>query len=148
MKRIWCLGLVFVFVCFSATFSFAAEYNFDEAAKHIGEKATVCGKIVDTMPNQGMTILGMGAGVAAQGAVGIEVPDELKDKFDKDLYVGKTICVTRVRELRYCALRYFNAAGAMLNGKGQALRGEAHQPESHLRVSLFVTDPEERFQPA
>lgn len=94
MKKIWCLGLMFVFICFSATFSFAAEYNFDEAAKHIGEKATVCGKIVDTMPNQGMTILGMGAGVAAQGAVGIEVPDELKDKLDKDLYVGKTICVT------------------------------------------------------
>jgi hypothetical protein len=94
MKRISCLGLLCVFVCFSATLSFAAEYNFDEAAKHIGEKATVCGKIVDTMPYQGMTILGMGAGVAAQGAVGIEVPDEVNDKFDKDLYVGKTICVT------------------------------------------------------
>ena len=94
MKKVWCLGLLFVFVCFSTTFSFAAEYNFDEAANHIGEEATVCGKIVDTMPNQGMTVLGMGAGVAAQGAVGIEVPDDVKDKFDKDLYVGKTICVT------------------------------------------------------
>ena len=94
MKRIWCLGLLFVFVCFSATFSFATEYKFDEAASHIGEKATVCGKIVDTMLYEGMTILGMGAGVAAPGAVGIEVPDDMKDKFDKDLYVGKTICVT------------------------------------------------------
>lgn len=34
--------------------------------------------------------------------------------------------------LKYCALRYFNAGGAMLNGDGHALRGEAHQPESHL----------------
>ncbi len=34
--------------------------------------------------------------------------------------------------LRYCALRYFNACGAMLDSRGQALRGEAHQPESHL----------------
>jgi len=94
MKRLWCLGLLIVFVCFSATISFAAEYNFDEAANHIGEKATVCGKIVDTMPNEGMTVLGMGAGVSAPGAVGIEVPDAMKDKLDKDLYVGKTICVT------------------------------------------------------
>lgn len=37
-----------------------------------------------------------------------------------------------VHGLRYCALRYFNACGAMLNGDGHPLRGEAHQPESHL----------------
>ena len=94
MKRTLCLGLLFVFVCFLTTASFAAEYKFDEAASHIGEEATVCGKIVDTMPYSGMTILGMGAGVAQPGAVGIEVPDAMKDKLDKDLYVGKTICVT------------------------------------------------------
>ena len=94
MKRTLCLGLLFVFVCFSVTVSFSAELTFDEAAKHIGEEATVCGKIVDTMPYSGMTILGMGVAVAQPGAVGIEVPDEVKDKFDKDLYVGKTICVT------------------------------------------------------
>jgi UDP-glucose 4-epimerase len=34
--------------------------------------------------------------------------------------------------LRYAILRYFNACGAMLNGNGKALRGEAHQPETHL----------------
>jgi hypothetical protein len=94
MKKSLCLGLVFVFVCFSASILFAAEYNYDEAAKHIGEKATVCGKIVDTLPYQGMTILGMGAAVMEQTAVGIEVDDSIKDKVDKDLYVGKTICVT------------------------------------------------------
>ena len=94
MKRILCLGLLFVFACFAATSSFAAEYKFDEAANHIGEEATVCGKITDTMPYEGMTILGMGVAVAQPGAVGIEVPDDLKDKLDKDLYVGKTICVT------------------------------------------------------
>ena len=94
MKRTLCLGLLFVFVCFLTTTSFAAEYKFDEAANHIGEEATVCGKIVDTMPYSGMTILGMGAAVAQPGAVGIEVPDAMKDKLDKDLYVGKTICVT------------------------------------------------------
>ncbi len=38
----------------------------------------------------------------------------------------------QVHGLRYCALRYFNACGAMLNGSGQPLRGEAHQPETHL----------------
>jgi len=59
----------------------------------------------------------------------------------------------RIHGLCYCALRYFNAAGAMLDGVGQALRGEAHQPESHLipltlqvplgrraSISLFGTD--------
>jgi hypothetical protein len=94
MKKILYLGLVFVFVCFSASILFAAEYNYNEAAKHIGEKATVCGKIIDTLPYQGMTILGMGAAVMEQTAVGIEVDDSIKDKVDKDLYVGKTICVT------------------------------------------------------
>lgn len=34
--------------------------------------------------------------------------------------------------LDYAILRYFNACGAMLNGQGQAIRGEAHQPETHL----------------
>lgn len=34
--------------------------------------------------------------------------------------------------LRYCALRYFNACGAMLDTNGSPLRGEAHNPESHL----------------
>ncbi len=37
-----------------------------------------------------------------------------------------------VHGLRYCALRYFNACGAMLDEAGNAIRGEAHWPESHL----------------
>jgi hypothetical protein len=94
MKKMSCIGLVFVFVCFSAFLAFAAEYNWDEAAKHIGEKATVCGKIIDTLPYSGMTILGMGAAVMDSGAVGIEIADSIKDQFPEDLYVGKTICVT------------------------------------------------------
>jgi len=94
MKKVLCFGVVFVFVCFSAFISFAAEYNWDEAAKHIGEKATVCGEIVDTLPYTGMTILGMGAAVMESSAVGIEVDDSIKGDLDKDLYVGKTICVT------------------------------------------------------
>jgi len=55
--------------------------------------------------------------------------------------------------LRYCALRYFNACGAMLDGNGLPVRGEAHNPESHLipltlqvplgqrkAISVFGTD--------
>lgn len=34
--------------------------------------------------------------------------------------------------LKYCVLRYFNACGAMLDAQGRAVRGEAHQPETHL----------------
>ena len=94
MKKVRILGLVLGIICFTAFASSAAEYKAEEAAKHIGEKATVCGKIVDTLPYQGMTILGMGAAVIDAGAVGIEVPDSLKEKLPKDLYVGKEICVT------------------------------------------------------
>jgi hypothetical protein len=93
MKKLLCLGLVFAIACFPAFTSFAAEYSYEEAAKHIGEKATVCGKIIDTMDYQG-TLLGMGKAIMEQGAVGIEVDNSIKDKLDKDLYVGKTICVT------------------------------------------------------
>jgi len=94
MKKVLCLCLVLGFICFSAFSSFAAEYKCSEAAEHIGEKATVCGKIVDTMAYQGITILGMGKAVMDQGAVGIEIPDSMKDKLAEDLYVGKEICVT------------------------------------------------------
>lgn len=34
--------------------------------------------------------------------------------------------------LRYAILRYFNACGAMVDDSGQALRGEDHDPETHL----------------
>ncbi|MGD9157884.1 MAG: hypothetical protein PVG39_05730 [Desulfobacteraceae bacterium] len=94
MKKVLSLGLVIGFICFSAIVSFAAEMKCEEAANHIGEKATVCGKIVDTMPYQGITILGMGKAVMDQGAVGIEIPDSMKDKLPEDMYVGKEICVT------------------------------------------------------
>lgn len=93
MKKMLCSGLIFGLVCFFTSTSFAAEYTCQEAANHIGEKATVCGKIVDTMPYNGITILGMGAAVMDSGCVGIEVPDSMKDKLPEDLYVGKEICV-------------------------------------------------------
>lgn len=34
--------------------------------------------------------------------------------------------------LKYAILRYFNACGAMVDHNGNALRGEAHTPETHL----------------
>ncbi|MFQ3535843.1 MAG: UDP-glucose 4-epimerase GalE [Aggregatilineales bacterium] len=55
--------------------------------------------------------------------------------------------------LRYCILRYFNACGASLDEHGRPLRGESHQPETHLipltlqvalgqrpHISIFGTD--------
>jgi UDP-glucose 4-epimerase len=38
----------------------------------------------------------------------------------------------RTTGLRYAALRYFNACGAMLDASGQPVRGEDHHPETHL----------------
>lgn len=37
-----------------------------------------------------------------------------------------------VAGLNYAALRYFNACGAMLDEAGKPVRGEAHDPETHL----------------
>jgi len=34
--------------------------------------------------------------------------------------------------LQFAALRYFNACGAMLDGDGQPVRGEDHDPETHV----------------
>lgn len=34
--------------------------------------------------------------------------------------------------LKYAALRYFNACGSMVDSSGKSIRGEAHQPETHL----------------
>ncbi|GIK63717.1 MAG: UDP-glucose 4-epimerase [Chloroflexota bacterium] len=34
--------------------------------------------------------------------------------------------------LKYAALRYFNACGSMVDSTGKSIRGEAHQPETHL----------------
>ncbi len=56
-------------------------------------------------------------------------------------------------DLQYCVLRYFNAAGAVIASDGTPVRGEAHNPESHLiplilqvalgqrdSISIFGTD--------
>ncbi len=94
MKKAFFFTLVTAFICFSTIAASASEYKCEEAAAHIGETATVCGKIVDTMAYQGITILGMGKAVMEQGAVGIEVPDSMKEKLDEAMYVGKEICVT------------------------------------------------------
>jgi UDP-glucose 4-epimerase len=40
--------------------------------------------------------------------------------------------LSRIHGLRYASLRYFNVAGAAEEADGSILRGEAHEPESHL----------------
>ena len=44
--------------------------------------------------------------------------------------------VSKAHGLRYVALRYFNACGAHASGK----IGEAHNPETHIRDYIHVTD--------
>ncbi len=51
----------------------------------------------------------------------------------------------RVSGLQYAALRYFNACGAMLDANGSPIRGEDHEPETHviplaLQVPLGLRD--------
>lgn len=40
--------------------------------------------------------------------------------------------LNRIHDFRYASLRYFNVAGAPEGPNGEIMRGEAHQPESHL----------------
>jgi UDP-glucose 4-epimerase len=40
--------------------------------------------------------------------------------------------LSRIHGLRYAALRYFNVAGAPEEANGEIVRGEMHEPESHL----------------
>jgi UDP-glucose 4-epimerase len=42
--------------------------------------------------------------------------------------------------LKFAILRYFNACGAMLDDSGNAVRGEAHSPETHL-IPLILQVP-------
>lgn len=45
----------------------------------------------------------------------------------------------QLKGLRYAVLRYFNACGAMLDQSGKAVRGEAHNPETHLIPLTLMT---------
>lgn len=54
------------------------------------------------------------------------------------LYLEQTLAWYSTRGLRYCALRYFNAAGAT------ATRGERHEPESHLIPLVLAAAAGER----
>ena len=42
--------------------------------------------------------------------------------------------------LKYAVLRYFNACGSMVDSSGKSIRGEAHQPETHL-IPLILQVP-------
>ena len=45
-----------------------------------------------------------------------------------------------VNDLQFAALRYFNACGAMLDADGQPVRGEDHDPETHV-IPLALSVP-------
>lgn len=94
MKKLLYICLILFFVCGLAFIAEAEEYSWHQAKKHIGEEATVCGRIIDNVDAGGIQVLGMGKGVTEQGAVGVEIGHANLDKFPKDLYKGKTICVT------------------------------------------------------
>ncbi len=90
-----CLALVFV-AGFAIINLNAEEITFDKAKAYIGKEMTVCGKIIDAMPLQGMgiTLLGMGKSSQVAGAVGIEISDKIKKDLPEDLFKGKDVCVT------------------------------------------------------
>ncbi len=99
MKKISFVSLVFAFmfvvVCINLNAGEGKEYTWQQAKSHIGETATVCGKIIDAVPfGPAITILGMGVGVMTPGAVGIEIPNSMKSKLPADLFKGKEVCVT------------------------------------------------------
>jgi UDP-glucose 4-epimerase len=60
---------------------------------------------------------------------------ETKLMIERMIYWYQQVC-----GLRGCILRYFNACGAMRDGAGTVVRGEAHRPESHL-IPLLLQVP-------
>lgn len=94
--------------------------------------------LLEAMLNAGVKRLVFSSTAAVYASKGAALSEE--DQFGPTNVYGETKLMIetmihwyhRQVGLKYAVLRYFNACGAMLDAAGNVLRGEAHQPESHL----------------
>jgi len=94
MKKLILLGAI---LGFSSMKMFAQNITSEEAAKHIGKTATVCGKIFDGrfFERNTRTLLNMG-GAFPNHMMTVVIDSAARSKFDfkpEEFYLNKEICV-------------------------------------------------------
>ncbi len=91
MKKLLFMVMALFAVC---SLLYAAEYTYKEAPKHIGEEATICAKVFDSVDAGSFIVVGLGAAMSDPSVMGLQFGKGDLKKFDKDLYKGKNVCVT------------------------------------------------------
>ncbi len=136
------LDIVFQMVRFDAVAHFAAFIEAGESmqrpGKYFHNNINNTHNLLDAMMRHGVKrfIFSSSAGVYASK----DEPITEDDPFGPSSVYGETkLMIERmlswyheVAGLSYAALRYFNACGAMLDAQGNPVRGEDHEPETHL----------------
>lgn len=96
MKKIFIASILFLGIAFTAK---AQKITPDEAAKHIGETVTVCGKIFGgkyfDRSDKKITLLNMGAAYP-KSPLTIVIDEENRKNFKsapEDFFSGKTVCL-------------------------------------------------------
>lgn len=128
-----------------AAFIEAGE-SMQEPAKYFRNNVAYTNNLLEAMVRHGVSklLFSSSAGVYASkdGPITEEDPVGPANVYGETKLMIERILAwyNRVAGLQFAALRYFNACGAMLDGNGAPLRGEAHQPETHL-IPLMLQVP-------
>ncbi len=136
------LDVLFQSHAFDAVVHFAAFIEAGESmqqpGKYFRNNVASSQGLIDTMVSHGVTKLVFSSTAAVYASKNSPINED--DPLGPANVYGQTKLMieqtlhwyARQLGLRYCALRYFNACGAMLGKNGNAIRGEAHHPETHL----------------
>ncbi|MCC6800121.1 MAG: UDP-glucose 4-epimerase GalE [Anaerolineae bacterium] len=136
------LDVLFQTHAFDAVAHFAASIEAGESmlrpGKYFENNVACTNHLLETMMRRGVgrLIFSSTAGVYASKDEPLSEDDPLGPA---NVYGETKLMIERMLEwyhrvagLNYAALRYFNACGAMLAPDGIPVRGEAHEPETHL----------------
>lgn len=136
------LDILFQTSKFDAVVHFAALIEAGESMQQPGKyiEANVVNSsiLIDTMIAHGVQKLVFSSTAAVydtkDGVLAEDDPIKPANLYgETKLMIEKIIhWYAQLKGLRYAILRYFNACGAMMDANGKPLRGEAHQPETHL----------------
>ena len=76
------------------------EVKYTEAEMYMGKLVSVCGKVRGTKvyPDYGVSVISVGTPSETPGGFHVAIQDTIVDKFPKDLYINKDICITGVIE--------------------------------------------------
>jgi len=76
------------------------EVEYTEAEGYMGKLVSVCGKVKGTKayPDYGVSVISVGTASETPGGFHVAIQNTIVDKFPKDLYINKDICITGVIE--------------------------------------------------